>query len=243
MSIKMSSAALGAALLLFVSVEKADAGLVSYSDFASWSAAVAGYTSLAIPEPVPNIPDPVTNVIIPGAQYFESGMVTYGGVSFATSAALSNGNFFNIGPAFFGSNGTSPVLSSQAQTFGEANILITLAAPVKAFALNFDTFDGNDVSFKLSSGDTLTLDSPGNAYDLTGFFGVVDDAPFKTILLTSSDRVLNLNELNFGAAVSPIPEPATWVMLLFGFIGMGVLGSRLPLRTASAWTGQDTRQA
>jgi hypothetical protein len=224
---------LGVALLLFVSAVKADAGLVSYSDFTSWSEAVTGYTSLAIPEPgAPDI----------GYQYFGSGTasVTYGGLSFATSATLSDGDFFNIGPIF---SGISPVLSSQAQTFGEANILITLAAPVKAFALNFDTFDGNDVSFKLSNGDTLTLGSPGNAYDLTGFFGVVDDAPFKTILLTSSDRVLNLNELNFGAAVSPIPELATWVMLLLGFIGIGVLGSRLPLRSASALTGQDTRQA
>ena len=47
--------------------------------------------------------------------------------------------------------------------------------------------NGASVTFTLSNGETLTLGSAGNAYDLTGFFGVVDDTPFKTILLTSSE--------------------------------------------------------
>ena len=66
--------------------------------------------------------------------------------------------FFNVGSAF---SGSPAVLSSQQQTEGAANILITLAAPVKAFSLNFDTYDGVDdqifngavVSFKLSNGE------------------------------------------------------------------------------------------
>ena len=72
------------------------------------------------------------------------------------------------------------------------------------------------------------------SYDLQGFFGVVDSNPFNTILLTSSDRVLNLNELQFGAAVAPIPEPATWVMLLLGFVGIALFGARRPARRAPA---------
>jgi PEP-CTERM motif-containing protein len=234
---KMNSAALGAALLLLAGTGKADAGLVAYSDLASWSAAVPGYNSLSIPAPVPGPDD------YPGSQYFGTGTasVSYSGVTFSTSASLGNGHFFNVGPGFEivpgipAFNGTLPVLSSQQQDLGVANILITLSAPVKAFALNFDTFFGSDVTFTLSNGDApLTLNSGGNAYVLQGFFGVIDDNPFKTILLTSSDPVLNLNALNFGAAVSPIPEPATWLMLLLGFVGIALVGARRPVRRAAA---------
>jgi hypothetical protein len=234
---KMNSAAFGAAVLLFAGTLNADAGLVVYSDFASWSTAASSYNSLSIPAPSP-APDDYT-----GSQYFGTGTasVTYSGVTFSTSASLGNGHFFNIGPDFEivpgkpASNGALPVLSSQQQDFGVANILITLAAPVNAFALNFDTFLGFDVTFTLSNGGTpITLGSGGNEYNLKGFFGVVDSNPFNTILLTSSDPVLNLNELKLGAAVAPIPEPATWIMLLLGFAGIGLFGSRLSARRTPA---------
>jgi hypothetical protein len=234
---KINSAALAAAVLLFAGTIRADATAVTYGNFALWSAAASGYTPLSIPKPTPGPDD------LPHSQYFEMGMVTYNGVTFSTSA-LGNGFLFNIEPGFEripgepGFNGNLPILSSQQ---GVANILITLAAPVKAFALNFDTFNvtnesyGYDVIFQLSNGsDPLTLSSPGNAYDLTGFFGVIDDTPFKTILLTSSGPVLSINELNIGAAVAPIPEPATWIMLLLGLAGITRFGIRLPARHASA---------
>ena len=228
MFMKTNSAVLAAALLLTGTVN-ATATAVGYADFASWSTAVvSGSTPLPIPVPTPASDD------LPHSQYFGTGTasVKYGGVTFSTSAVLGNGHFFNIGPGFEvvpgdgAFNGTSPVLSSQQQDFGVANILITLAAPVNAFALNFDTFYGADVTFTLSNGEELTLGSGGNAYDLQGFFGVVDTNPFNTILLTSSDAVLNINALKLGAAVAPIPEPATWAMLILGFAGIGVLAYR-----------------
>ncbi|MEH2526220.1 MULTISPECIES: PEP-CTERM sorting domain-containing protein [unclassified Bradyrhizobium] len=232
---KMNSAALAAALL-FAGTVNAAATAVGYADFGLWSAAIPGYTALPIPDPAPAADD------LPASQYFGTGTasVSYSGVTFSTSGLLGNGHFFNIGPGFEivpgkpAFNGNSPVLSSQQQDFGVANILITLAAPVKAFALNFDTFFGADVTFTLSNGETLTLGSEGNAYDLQGFFGVVDNNPFNTILLTSSDPVLNLNALKLGAAVAPIPEPATWVMLLLGFVGIGLYAARRPARRAPA---------
>lgn len=214
MFMKTSAAVLATALLLAGTVN-AGAAALSYTDFVSWNTAVPGFTAVTIPEPVS------------GFQYFDTGSVTYGDVTFSTSSTLSNGFLFNVGLAF---SGSPAVLSSQQQTEGLANILITLAAPVKAFALNFDTFFGSDVTFTLSNGDTLTLGSAGKAYDPGSFFGVVDNNPFSTILLTSSDAVLNLNELKLGAAVTPIPEPATWVMLVLGFLGIGVFGARRSAR-------------
>lgn len=225
-----TSAAVLATALLFAGTVNAGAAAVSYTDFASWNAAVPGFTSLAIPDPIP-APDDAA-----GTQYFGTGdaSVSYGGVTFSSSALLGNRNFYNIGPTFAGSNGLLPVLSSQGAD-GLANILITLIAPVKAFALNFDTFFGSDVTFTLSNGETFTLAGGTNAYDLTGFFGVVDGNPFNTILLTSSDTALNINELKLGAAVvAPIPEPATWVMLVLGFLGIGLFGAQRSVRRVAS---------
>lgn len=232
MLMKTSAAALVTGFLVAGTVN-AGAATAFYTDFVSWSGAVPGFTSLSIPEPTVALDD------YPGTQYFGTGSasVSYGGVAFSTSALLGNGSFFNIGIDF----STFPaVLSSQQQTEGLANILIALAAPVNAFALNFDTFNipnefyGYDVTFKLSTGETVTVGSAGGAYNLGSFFGVTDDTPFQTILLTSSSPVLNINELKLGAAVAPIPEPATWVMLLLGFLGIGVFGARRSMRRVAA---------
>lgn len=226
-----TNAAVLAAALLFAGTGNAGAAAVFYTDFASWNGVVPAFTSLAIPAPATGLDD------FPGTQFFGTGnaSVSYGGVTFSTSALLSDGNFFNIGPTYVGSNGSLPVLSSQGQSKDLfANILITLAAPVKSFALNFDTFFGAGVTFTLSNGETSTLGSGANAYDVKGFFGVVDNNPFDTILLTSSDTALNINELKFGAAVSAIPEPATWVMLVLGFFAIGVYGARRSVRRVVA---------
>jgi hypothetical protein len=228
---KMNSAAIAAALL-FASTINANAGLVGYANFSDWSAAIPGSTLLAIPNPVPNVVDPSDPPnLIAGVEYFGTGTasVSYGSVLFATDGALGDGNFFNIGPAFSGSNGLLPVLSSQQQTIGLTNILITLASPVKAIALNFDTFFGSDVTFTLSNGEMVTLASAGNAYDLGSFFGVTDDKAFNTVLLSSTDTALSINALNIGSTVPAVPEPATWVMLLVGFFGTGLFRARRAL--------------
>src|ERR1039457_7121426 len=78
------------------------------------SSAFAGNIDVTIrdPAPLPYI-------------YFGTGdaSVTYSGVVFTQQAALSNGNFFIIGGLF---SADPTVLSSQEQTSGVANILVTL---------------------------------------------------------------------------------------------------------------------
>jgi hypothetical protein len=188
----------------------ARAGLTTYPDIASWSGAVSGVTNVAIPDPAP-LPD----------IFFGSGdaSVTYGGVTFSTSAALSNGNFFNVGLL---SSGEPAVLSSQEYTEGVANILITLPGPVTALALNFGTFDGSDVKFLLSNGDSVSLGSTSSGYSVPDFFGVTDTTAFTSVLLTSTDFVLNMNNLSFGTA-AVVPEPSSLTLFCGLLAGAGTV--------------------
>jgi hypothetical protein len=207
---------------VFFGAASAQAAPVTYSDFASWSGAVSNTTTVVIPEPSS----------ADGFDYFGTGdgLAVYGGVKFSTSAALSNGNFFNIGPATPADPPVlSPVLSSQTQVPGSlilANILITLTGQVNGFALNFGTFDGSAVTFLLSNGDQFTLNSLGGSYAVPDFFGITDQTPFNSVLVTATDEALNLNNVSFDAPVSAIPEPSTWAMMMLGFAGIGLLGYR-----------------
>lgn len=143
--------------------------------------------------------------------------VTYSGVVFTQSSLLSNGQFFNVGPVF---SGYPPVLSSQEQTTGIANILITLPSSVSYFAVNYGTFEGSGVTFTLSNGYTTTLGSTGSGYDVPDFFSY-SGSPFSTVLVTSPDFVLNINNIVYGSVERVTPEPGTLVLLCSGALALG----------------------
>ena len=107
------------------------------------SSAFAGNIDVTIrdPAPLPYI-------------YFGTGdaSVTYSGVVFTQQAALSNGNFFIIGGLF---SADPTVLSSQEQTSGVANILVTLPVFATSFSVNFGTFNESFATFNLSNGDLV----------------------------------------------------------------------------------------
>jgi hypothetical protein len=203
----------------FLSAAPSHAATVTYADFASWSAAVSGVTTVTIPEPLDTL-----NLY----DYFGSGTasVTYSGVVFSTSALLSDGNFFNIGTGY--SFNPAPVLSSQEQSTGVANILISLPGNVTGFALHYGTSLGSNVTFTLSNGDIVTQGSTGvSAYSVPEFFGVTDNTPFDSVLVTSPDNVLNLNNVSFGSAgATGVPEPAAWLLLTTGLAGLLGYGRR-----------------
>jgi hypothetical protein len=175
----------------FFGAASAQAAPVTYSDFASWSSAVSGTTTVTIPNPS----SPFDSIDI--------GTVTYGGVSFSGNATFPDrSGFFNVGPSFPNGEPTHPaVLSMQQLDFGAVSILITLAAPVTAFSLNFGTFDGFDVAF-LMNGHTITSGSTGDInkldssfyYQPNDFFGVTDLTPFTTVLVSSEDENLYLKQ-------------------------------------------------
>ena len=139
---------------------------------------------------------------------------------------MGNGNFFNIGVVF---SGLPAVLSDQEASTGVENILISLPGDATGFALNYGTFNGSDVTFLLSNGDSATLGSAGTGYAVPDFFGVTDTTPFDSVLTTSPDFVLDLNNVSYGTAGaggSTIPEPATWLLLSGGLLGAAVVRRR-----------------
>jgi hypothetical protein len=203
--------AVGATILL--SATTASAAVTFYSDFASFSAAVPAYETITIP-------DVGTGTSGGGYDAFGEGdaSVTYDSINFSQSASLGNADFFNISSLF---SGVRAVVSSQSATVGVENILITLPSPVTAFAFDYGTFEGSDVTFTLSDGSTTTLGSAGSVYGTPDFFGVTDSSGITSVLITSPDAVLNVN-----GVVATIPEPPTWAMMLLGFAGLGLAGYR-----------------
>jgi hypothetical protein len=204
--------------LLLGNLGQAKAGFTVYPDLVSWNGAVTNPTSVTIPDPSPQ---PFIG--------FGSGdaSVTYNGVTFSQSAALSNGFFYNVGSLF---SGDPAVLSSQQQTVGVANILITFPVAVNAFALNYGTFNGSPVTFLLSNGDGVTQGSTGSGYATVDFVGATDTTPFTSVLVTSIDGVLNINDLEFQ------PTPAPTSIMLLGCGGVCLLLFRLCSRMIATRT-------
>jgi hypothetical protein len=195
---------------------------VTYTDLASWSAAVTGtIDSVTIPEPAGPPPDCVTDVDC----FFGTGSasVTYSGVLFSQSGALSPGNnFFNVGTGF---SGGPPVLSSQSPPpppNSVANILISLPTFTDALALNYDTFNGSPVTFTLSNGDVIHQGSSATGYSASDFFGVTS-TPFDSVLVTATNDVLNLNNVSY---VTPVPEPGDQALVAISLLGLIYLVGR-----------------
>jgi len=186
--------------------------VIPYTDYASWAAAVSGVTTVTIPQPVD------LNL---GYDFFGAGTasVTYSGVVFSSSSTLGDGYLFNIGTVF---SEVPPVLSSQETSFGVENILISLPWDVTGFALNYGTFNAGRVTFQLSNGDSVTQGSTGSGYSVPDFLGVTDSTSFNWVLVTSSDPVLNLNDVSYNG----VPEPAVWLLLAGGLAGLLVHGRR-----------------
>lgn len=208
---------LAVALVLSYGGPRARADLTTYADSPSWSGAVSGAITVTIPD---SSPDPFT--------YFGTGTasVSYGGVTFSTDSAISNSSFYNVGSLF---SGLPAVLSSQGASTGLEDILITFPVPVLGFALNYGTFDGSDVTFTLSNGDTFTQGSiSGSSYDVPGFAGATDLAtPFTSVLITSDDFALDLNDVSYAPAVTAVPELGGLPLCVMGvaaFIARRLIG-------------------
>jgi hypothetical protein len=217
-SLSVSPVGLALALaLLSCSISYAD---VTYTDFTSWAAANPGYTTVTIPDD----PSPGFTVLGTG-----NASVTYSGVQFSQSGDSSTDpDLFNIGSLDSG----DPAVLSSASLTGDANILITLPQAVTALALDYGTMDGSSMTFTLSDGSVINQPSTaGGSFAVPDFFGVTESSPFTSVLLTTSDLALDLNNVSYlvaGPSVGTVaaPEPGTWPVLAIALACLAVAGWR-----------------
>jgi hypothetical protein len=184
----------------------------------------AGATTVVIPDPAP-------------AAFLNLGQgdvsVTYGGVSFTQQAVLGNATLSTISASFVPNPAHPAVLSSEsAPGPGVENILITLPTRTKTFSLDYGTIDGSDVNFVLSNGSSFTLGSHGSSsgYEAAELFSTTQATAFKTVQVTSSDLILNVNNITYAA----VPEPGAWALSI---AGLGLLGAAARRRKAIAAAG------
>jgi hypothetical protein len=199
-----------AAALFAATFDVASAGTVTYSDQTLWNAAVT---------------------VTGGDNYNSYAWTSSGGTFFGTSVNLG-GIVYNDNTALYG---IGPALKYDANYLQASNFLdfegspailtITLPSPVTAIAFNLGEFYGLANQFTVAlDGTSFTASGSTNAYV---FFGAVSDAPFSSVTITTNELgALDNLVLGNGAAVSAVPEPSTWAMMILGFCGLGLLAYR-----------------
>ena len=196
-----------------------NASLMTFNTYSSWNSQVTGVST----EDITNPPGNSTY------QYFGKGTqsVDFGNATFSHNGALGNGFFYVIGSGFSAGLPTAPIISSQRETTGVANIQIKFDFLVSGFALNYGTKNGSNVSFQLFNGatsiDTFTKSSTGgNAYNTADYVGATDTT-FNTVLIKTTDQFLNINNVADSSpftSFASVPEPSTFAMLSLGGLGM-----------------------
>jgi hypothetical protein len=153
---------------------------------------------------------------------------------------------------------TDPTFTSYYYNWGTGDVIntpyngvltITFSAPVTAFAIDLGSFYddqdprtpccaastlyGKDVTIGTSQGNFLV---DLNSTQTMKFFGVTSDTAFTSFTITGvgTDATAStvFDNVRFGsAAVAPVPEPATWAMMIVGF---GMVGANIRRRQHKA---------
>jgi endoglucanase Acf2 len=91
-------------------------------------------------------------------------------------------------------------------------------------------FNGGDVTADLFNGANGVGSFTFNTVDqtsFTSFFGFNGLGPVTSVVLTPDDGgFLLVSEIESGNAAAGVPEPATWSMMILGFLGVGALMRR-----------------
>jgi hypothetical protein len=195
---------LTAALLIFALTTSARAGVVMYTDVASFNAATSGNATTTLSFPTGSGP------FLPS--------YTNGNVSFtAPGAALEQFNDGGYGAGV-----------SYLAGYGGSTLNLAITGNFTAFALTLgvygaDPIIGSTVEFSLNGGPGVGLSIPGRPN--SRFIGFTDNDPITNISITNLSGFTEQDVQSFTTAfAAAAPEPATWAMMLIGFVGLGIAG-------------------
>lgn len=93
-------------------------------------------------------------------------------------------------------------------------------------SITFQAFDGNGVKIV----DQVFSGFPDGSFLGTTaedrFLGVTDAGGVKAIRVSNSSGGIELDHIQYGTMMAPVPEPTTWALMLLGLAGTGVAVQR-----------------
>ena len=109
-------------------------------------------------------------------------------------------------------------------------IVDPLVTSLTQFSFRGQLLAAGDITVKVTDnfGDVFTFSAPKSQdFGPFGVIAVAGSGEYLTKVEVISDGFKSLKQFEFGTAVAPsVPEPATWAMMMLGFLGVGFLAYR-----------------
>jgi len=108
----------------------------------------------------------------------------------------------------------------------------TFSSPISAFGMYITGLQTDLVpqeTLTFSDGATQTINTPTSTGGGGAFVGFTDvGQSISSVTYNATNDIVALDDVRFGnaSAVSAVPEPSTWAMMLLGFAGLGFMAYR-----------------
>lgn len=220
---------LAAAILASAPAVPAAAAVTTFTSLESFLAAAPSVTTIETfnGRPTGSLPSPGPVINAPGFNGFGITGVRNGdyiGINHGLTAGNINGTDFLGWSGIDG--GTGPTFT------------FTFAAPITAFAFDYNDRDGTDL-YQITLAGQVLANPPFSSFTGSGFFGAVSDTPFTTVTFSHSVvggilEPIGIDNVRSNFFAAPVPEPTNWAMMIvgFGLVG-GTLRSRRTLSDAT----------